>query len=315
MKLELLIDQTLEDALSAHESEDSPPRLMAAMRHAVFPGGARIRPKLALAVAQACGVDDPSLSLGCAACIELLHCASLVHDDLPCFDDAAMRRGRPSVHAVYGEQLAVLAGDGLIILAFQTLADSGSRNRHRMPALFKAICQGVGAPNGITAGQAWECEPRVDLHQYQRAKTGALFAAASYAGAISAGVRDAQWLKFGDLLGEAYQIADDIRDVLADPNEIGKPIGQDIARDRPSSARELGIEGAILKFEEQLEQVLASIPDCAGAEELKALARSEAERLVPKAWADNLRPNMLQRARPPSSRSVQHAPRGASKSH
>lgn len=314
MKLESLIEQTLHDALSAHESDQSPPRLMAAMRHAVFPAGARIRPKLCIAVAKACGVDDPSLTLGAAAAIELLHCASLVHDDLPCFDDSAMRRGRPSVHAAFGEQLAVLGGDALIILAFQTLADAGTKSRHRMPAVFKAVCDGVGAGSGITAGQAWECEPKVKLEQYQRAKTGALFAAATQAGALSAGVRDPAWLRFGDLLGETYQIADDIRDVLADPLTLGKPIGQDVALQRPSSARELGIEGAIHKFDDCLELVVASIPQCAGREALVALARSEAERLVPKAWAENLVPrDPLVRQQQPSLRSVQHVPQAGSK--
>ena len=101
---------------------EGPPLLAAAMRHAVFPGGARIRPQLCLAVARACGDAHPALADAAAAAIELLHCASLVHDDLPCFDDAATRRGQPSVHAAYGERLAVLAGDALIVLAFQTLA-------------------------------------------------------------------------------------------------------------------------------------------------------------------------------------------------
>ena len=87
-----------------------------------FPGGARIRPRLCLAVAQACGEDQPAVTDAAAAAIELLHCASLVHDDLPCFDDAPIRRGKPSVHRAFGEQLAVLAGDALIVLAFETLA-------------------------------------------------------------------------------------------------------------------------------------------------------------------------------------------------
>ncbi len=311
MKLELMVEQSLEDALSSLITGEEPPRLAAAMRHAVFPGGARIRPKLCIAVAHACGVDDPGLTLGAAAAIELLHCASLVHDDLPCFDDAATRRGRPSVHAAFGEQLAVLSGDALIILAFQILADSAGKSRHRMPAVFKAVTDGVGALKGITAGQAWECEPKVSLAQYQRAKTGALFAASANAGALSAGVRNPAWGRFGELLGEAYQIADDIRDVLADPIQLGKPIGQDVALGRPSSASELGLDGAIAKFDESFELVIASIPDCQGAEALRALSRAESERLVPKAWARNLFPNTALRAEPPSSRSVQHAPPNA----
>ena len=99
----------------------------AAMRHAVFPRGARIRPRLCLAVAAACGEDAPGVTDAAAAAIELLHCASLVHDDLPCFDDADTRRGRPRVHRAFGEPLAVLAGDALIVLAFQTLAQGARR--------------------------------------------------------------------------------------------------------------------------------------------------------------------------------------------
>ena len=92
------------------------------MRHAVLPGGARVRPQLCLSVAQACGDDLPEMSDAAAAAIELIHCASLVHDDLPCFDDADLRRGKPSVHRAYGEPLAVLAGDALIVMAFEALA-------------------------------------------------------------------------------------------------------------------------------------------------------------------------------------------------
>jgi geranylgeranyl diphosphate synthase, type II len=314
VKLESLIEQSLQDVLASHETEDAPPRLGAAIRHAVFPGGARIRPKLCVAVAQACGVDDPGLTLGAAVAIELLHCASLVHDDLPCFDDSLTRRGVPTVHAAFGEQLAVLAGDGLIIMAFQALAGAGAKSRHRMPAVFKAVCDGVSTSRGITAGQAWECEPKVSLTQYQRAKTGALFAAACAAGALSAGVRDPAWKNFGDLLGEAYQVADDIRDVLADPKTLGKPVGKDEQLSRPSSARSLGLDGAITHFDQSFARVIAAVPDCIGADSLRTLARSEAERLVPKAWARDLLPANAARQQPPSKRSVQHVPPGAPKS-
>jgi geranylgeranyl diphosphate synthase type II len=111
MKAITRIEQSLAMALAAAEDASCPPKLASAVRHAVFPGGARIRPQLCLAVAQACGQDDPALSEAAAVAIELLHCASLVHDDLPCFDDAPTRRGRASVHWAFGQPLAVLAGD------------------------------------------------------------------------------------------------------------------------------------------------------------------------------------------------------------
>ena len=112
-RINLALSQTLK---SAKESP-APPKLAAAIDYAVFPGGARVRPRLCLAVAQACGEDFLEIGESAAAAIELIHCASLVHDDLPCFDNAALRRGKPTVHRAFGEPVAVLVGDTLIILA------------------------------------------------------------------------------------------------------------------------------------------------------------------------------------------------------
>jgi geranylgeranyl diphosphate synthase type II len=148
--------------------------------------------------------------------IELMHCASLVHDDLPCFDDADTRRGRPSVHRAFGEPLAVLAGDALIVLAYQTLAQGAVTQPLRLGQLILTLGQAVGVPCGIVAGQAWECEPAADLAQYQREKTGALFAAATVSGAIAAGSEGEPWRALGEALGEAFQIADDILDATSD---------------------------------------------------------------------------------------------------
>ena len=283
-----LIEKALEKTIRANEHPNGPPRLAGAIRHAVFPGGARIRPKLCLAVAQACGATNFDLAIGAAVALELVHCASLVHDDLPCFDNAATRRGLPSVHAAYSEQLAVLAGDALIVMAFQAMAASGNNSPQLLGAVIGIVAAGVGVPFGITAGQSWECEPKVDLADYQRAKTGALFSAATQAGAIAAGTDPKPWRAFGELLGEAYQVADDIRDVLADPAVLGKPTGQDIANDRPSSAKSLGLEGAIEYFDSLFERVVASIPACVGADQLQALARNESERLVPREWTEGV---------------------------
>ena len=275
------IEHALAAAIGTGESEGCPPRLAGAIRHAVFPGGARIRPQLCLAVAQACGDDDPGLSEAVATAIELLHCASLVHDDLPCFDDAATRRGRASVHFAFGEPLAVLAGDALIVLAFQTVALAGGRSPQRLAPLLQTVARGVGMPFGIVAGQAWECEPRVRLADYQRAKTGALFTAATVAGAQAAGAVSEPWRALGDWLGEAYQVADDIRDVAADPALLGKPMGQDLALRRPSAATDLGLGGAIQHFDRLIAKAIESIPACRGESQLRGLVRLEAERLVP----------------------------------
>ena len=275
------IERALQSAVRAGEAPGCPPRLAAAIRHAVFPGGARVRPQLALAVSLACGDRDPVLADAAAAAIELLHCASLVHDDLPCFDAALTRRGKESVHVAYGERLAVLAGDALIVMAFQSLAAAGAHAPERLVPLLGTVARSVGMPLGIVAGQAWECEPRVALADYQRAKTGSLFAAATEVGALAAGHAAAAWSDFGQWLGEAYQVADDIRDVACDPALLGKPAGQDVTFCRPSAATDLGLQGAMAHFNSLLRRATAALPDCAGAGALRALVRAEAERLLP----------------------------------
>jgi geranylgeranyl diphosphate synthase type II len=277
------IEQALAVTLSRAEMPRCPPRLAAAMRHAVFPGGARIRPQLCLAVAVACGDDDPAGADAAAAAIELLHCASLVHDDLPCFDDAPIRRGKPSVHAAFGERLAVLTGDALIVLAFQALAQGAGARPHRLAALIATIARGVGMPAGIAAGQGWECEPRVALADYHRAKTGALFAAATVAGALAAGAEPAPWRSLGERLGEAYQVADDLRDASGDADELGKPVGRDAALGRPSAAGELGIAGAIQRLKHLVAGAIEAIPPCPGAVALRTHILGEVEgRFLPR---------------------------------
>lgn len=278
------IEGALNSAFSRAEGPSCPPRLAAAMLSAVFPRGARIRPRICLAVAAACGEDRPEVTDAAAASIELLHCASLVHDDLPCFDDAAMRRGRPTVHAAFGEPLAVLAGDGLIVLAFQNLTRA-SHVPQRLAGLLGIIGHAVGAPSGIVAGQAWECEPTVDLAHYHRAKTAALFAASTAAGACSAGADPDSWRLLGERLGEAYQVADDIRDAAGNADELGKPVGRDVMLGRPSATRELGIDGAVQRLEQLVREGMESIPSCPGAADLRALIMLEASRLLPKGLA------------------------------
>lgn len=283
------IETALQAALQAGEAPGCPPQLSAALRHAVFPGGARIRPQLCLAVARACGDDAPALADAAASAIELLHCASLVHDDLPCFDDAPTRRGRPSVHSAFGERLAVLAGDALIVMAFQVLARAGADRPERLAPVLSTIAGAVGTPVGIVAGQAWECESRVSVREYHREKTGSLFAAATLAGAQAAGGDAEAWRGLGEWLGEAYQVADDIRDVAASAQQLGKPIGRDAALGRPSIARERGLPAALRYFDSLVRNAVDAVPEGRGAPMLRALVRSEAERLVPHQMAAPLR--------------------------
>ena len=276
------IERALSGALDRVDRANAPPLLAAAMRHAVFPRGARIRPRLCLAVAAACGDDDPAAAEGAAAAIEFMHCASLIHDDLPCFDNADTRRGRPSVHRAYGEPLAVLAGDALIVLSFQTAAWGATRSPARLAPLILTLANATGLPSGIAAGQAWECEPKVDLGRYHRSKTGALFAAATVAGAAASGAEPEPWRELGERLGEAYQVADDIADVLSGEADLGKPTGQDAALGRPNTALVMGVGGAMQHLEALAAAAADSIPPCPGAAALKALTLSEARRLLPK---------------------------------
>lgn len=282
------IEQALEQAIAQGGGETAPPLLAAATRHAVFPGGGRVRPRLCLAVALACGDDAPALSDAAAAALELLHCASLVHDDLPCFDDAATRRGRPSVHHAYGERLAVLVGDGLIVRAFELLAWHGAEQPQRAMRLVGVIARAVGIASGIVAGQAWECEPEVELTEYHRQKTAALFFAATEAGALAAGQEPEPWHAFGEQLGLAYQVADDLRDVASSEADMGKPVGQDQTHDRPSAVAELGVEGALARLRTLIGAAVDAIPPCPGREALAALVRQEMHRLLPTALAERL---------------------------
>ena len=286
MSLLMRAEQALRTHFEQAVGVGAPPRLVLAMRHAVFSGGARIRPQLCMAVAAACGDDAPHLTNATAVALELMHCASLVHDDMPAFDNADMRRGQPSVHKAFSEPLALLAGDGLIVMAYRVMLQAAGTHADRVLALMDNLTHGVGLPHGIVAGQAWECETSADLGRYQRAKTGALFVSATCAGALSCGQAPQPWVALGAYLGEAYQVADDIRDVIADAASLGKPVGQDALHARPSSTQALGLEGAIAHFDHLIAQASGSIPACSYRDMLCQLVEHEAERLVPKALCE-----------------------------
>lgn len=285
MPLTSRIEAAMSSAIGAAQRGSAPPKLASALDYAVNPGGARIRPTICLSVAMACGDERPRMSDAAATAIELIHCASLVHDDLPAFDDADTRRGKPSVHRAHGEALAVLAGDSLIVMAFESIARAAEAAPMRAARLVAALAEATGAPRGLCAGQAWESEDRVDLDTYHHAKTGALFTAATRMGAVAAGHAPGEWGELGTRIGEAYQVADDLRDALLDEAELGKPAGRDAALDRPSAVAELGVEGAVRKLNDSLAAAIASIPACPGEAALCALVRAQAERLTPVAFA------------------------------
>ena len=172
-------------------------------------------------------------------------------------------------------------------MAYQTLARAGALHPARLAPLMMTLCDGTGAPDGIVAGQAWECEPRVQLGRYQRAKTGALFVASTCAGAQAAGADPQPWRALGEALGEAYQVADDIRDVMG-ADQLGKPVGQDAAHGRPSTAAELGLLGAVDYFRRLMQSAVDSVPACPSRSAMQQLVLYESERLLPQSACDQI---------------------------
>jgi geranylgeranyl diphosphate synthase type II len=262
-----LVDEALEHALPA--AADAPAKLHAAMRHLVFPGGKRLRPVLCLAAAEAVGAA-PERALPVAAAVELVHTYSLVHDDLPCMDDDALRRGRPTVHVAYGEASAVLAGDALLALAFELLATAPAAEAvlqtQRLAALAE-LARAAGSRE-LVGGQSDDLSlgsGRADaelIESIHRRKTAALIAAAIVGGALLGGASEhelAALRRFGLALGVAFQIADDLLD--ADEQEDS------------SLVTLLGLDAARARAEELLTEALAAVDDFGErAEPLRALA-------------------------------------------
>ena len=277
---EKLIEQALEKSLARMQQKPGAPGLGRAMQYAVFPGGARIRPNLCMAVAKACGLCDETASISACVSVELIHCASLVHDDLPCFDNAMIRRGKNSTHVEFGQPLAVLAGDSLIIGAFEELAVTLSQNPKKLAGLIVILAKASGMPSGICSGQGWESEKEIDLSSYHKLKTSSLFSAASQMGALSAGQEPKKWLALGSGIGDAFQIADDLRDFAKSQDDIGKPIKQDISNNRPNAVTELGFDKARALITEILGKAVDSIPPCVGKDDLIFVIKEQAKKLM-----------------------------------
>ncbi|AYO86030.1 polyprenyl synthetase family protein [Methylobacterium brachiatum] len=233
-----------------------PPRLMDAMRHAVLGGGKRLRPFLAIETARMLGGSEAA-ALAAGAGVELVHCYSLVHDDLPAMDDDDMRRGKPTVHKAYDEATAILVGDALQTLAFEIVADPTWQPDARIRAdlvLGLARASGLG---GMVGGQLLDltAEGRFgaanmdvdDTLRMQAMKTGAILAFSVEAGAIVGGAdagQRAALLRYGLALGQAFQIADDILDREASPEAMGKATGKDKDAGKATLVDRLGLDGA-----------------------------------------------------------------------
>ena len=247
------IEQALQAAIGRAEVPGCPPSLAAAMRHAVFPRGARVRPRLCLAVAAACGDDEPTLSDAAATSIELLHCASLVHDDLPCMDDDDLRRGRPTTHKAFDEATAVLAGDALLTLAFEILADPATHPDGAVRSALVLRLAQAGGHEGMIGGQMMDivapehCFGVNEVIALQRMKTGALFEFACEAGALlaMAGAANQQLARdYARDMGLAFQIADDLIDVRGSVELAGKAVGKDEEKGKATLVGLLGVAGA-----------------------------------------------------------------------
>lgn len=259
-------DAALSDALDTFfVPNQGPPRLREAARAAVLDGGSRVRPSLCTAVAEAYRNPAPELTRAYALAVELAHAASLVHDDLPSFDDASTRRGRPSVHAAFGEPTAILVGDALIVAAFEMLGTTASLSGAKVGTAVGLLARALGGTHGLVAGQAWEGEPAVDVERYHRAKTAALFEAAASLGALAADGDAGAFRAFGENVGLAYQAADDLLDATgrrADGVEAaaGKPLGNDAVHGRPNLALAVGESFARARIARGLEAARAAIP-------------------------------------------------------
>ncbi len=266
------VEQALEGLLSpqARPGETRrPARLLAAMRHAALGGGKRLRPFLTLETAALFDVA-PEAAMRAACALELVHCYSLVHDDLPAMDDDDLRRGRPTVHKAYDEATAILAGDSLLTYAFDILSDPAT---HDDPALrcqlvrHLALASGLG---GMAGGQALDLEAERsdkpltmdEILEMQAMKTGALLQQAVEAGALLGLASPAQMRRlsrFGALIGAAFQIADDLLDARSDAATLGKRAGKDAGRNKATLVSMLGVDAAGQRCDSLVDEAVGAL--------------------------------------------------------
>ncbi|NVK41844.1 MAG: polyprenyl synthetase family protein [Oceanospirillaceae bacterium] len=273
----------VEAALEARLDHSSiEPRLQQAMRYALLNGGKRIRPCLVYLVNRLLGGVAEEADLPACA-IEAVHSYSLVHDDLPAMDDDDLRRGKPTCHIAFDEATAVLAGDALQAIAFEWLAGGQSALAPATRLRAVATLARAAGDRGMVAGQAFDLANvgnPLDLEQLQqmhRHKTGALLTAAIELGALSAGITEGESYtalkRYGDAIGLAFQVQDDILDIEGDTETLGKPQGSDLAQNKPTFPALLGLEGAREKLRELHAEALHALePFGNDAAALRALA-------------------------------------------
>ncbi len=284
------VDAYLDRAIPPEDR--NPQTLHRAMRHSLFAGGKRLRPVLAMAAAEAVGRDEHTTEgiLPLAAALELIHTYSLIHDDLPAMDNDDLRRGQPTCHRVFGEAMAILAGDALLTLAFEILSREEFRRAataERAIRIVEELSKAAGSL-GLVGGQAVDIESPgkpLDLPALQSVharKTGALIRAAVHAGGTFAGAggEDLEALtRYGEEMGLAYQVVDDLLDLGGDPERLGKQVGGDQRKAKPTYPALLGAQAAKAQACEMLDRALKAVEGFGErADPLRALARFMVER-------------------------------------
>lgn len=283
-----LVDAALEQYLP--KEQERPQSIHQAMRYSVFAGGKRVRPVLMLAACEAVG-GQIAVATPAACAMEMIHTYSLIHDDLPAMDDDDFRRGRPTNHKVFGEAIAILAGDGLLTEAFKLLSDprfTGSTD----PAITLAVIQEIArcaGTYGMVGGQVVDMESEgkaeMDLPTVQYIhthKTGALIKASVVAGALLGGADQQQLAairRYGEASGLAFQIADDILDIEGTTEEIGKDAGSDEARGKATYPAVMGLAAAKQEAQAMMDEAMQALEMFGdAAEPLRAIARYIVER-------------------------------------
>jgi geranylgeranyl diphosphate synthase type II len=243
------VDKALDGFLP--KATTKPATIHRAMRYSLFAGGKRMRPVMCLAAAEACG-GKAEAALPAACAVECVHTYSLVHDDLPCMDDDDLRRGRPTSHKVFGEGVAVLAGDALLTQAFEILASAKPTARHSVAAMIRELAVAAGSLK-LVAGQVADLEgegkkaTRGELRFIHERKTAAMIETSLRLGAMSANatpVRMAALTDFGRNLGLAFQVIDDILDVTQTSEKLGKSAGKDVSAEKTTYPSVIGLEAS-----------------------------------------------------------------------
>jgi geranylgeranyl diphosphate synthase type II len=268
----------------------SPPRLLEAIEYSLLAGGKRLRPALVIESWRACAggksAGPAKAALAAAAAMELVHTFSLVHDDLPAMDDDDLRRGRPTNHKVFGEAMAILAGDAMVTIGFEVIAVDCPAEL--VGALSRELASATG-PDGMIGGQVLDMDEQKpkkldQLQKLHRMKTGALLTASCRMGAIAAGADESKLSaldRFGRHLGLAFQIVDDILDETATAEQMGKATRKDVAKGKVTYPRLLGLEASRKEAEKNLSAAMKAISSLgAPAERLSCLARFVVDRQV-----------------------------------